>query len=162
MTIHRYPPQAGAADLIRAGLGATLAATPLLFLSLAGWLTGLLVLLFALFVSYAAVGVGRLLARIETDQDGVRLSGPWRQRTIAWERLRRLRLTYHSTRANREQGWMTLSLTGDDRIEFDSRIDGFAEIVRRAAAVAARRHLPVDAATQCNLRALGLCVPDSR
>ena len=119
MTVHRYPPAAVVADLVRAGLGAVLAAAPLVFLPLARWLTGLLVIMFALFVLYAAAGVGRGLARIEADRDGVRLAGLWRQRTVAWERLRRLRLTYHSTWANRGDGWMTLSLTADDRIDFE-------------------------------------------
>jgi hypothetical protein len=161
MTIHRYPPQAGIADLIRATFGATLAATPLLMLPLAGWLTALLIAVLALFVCYAAAGLARCVTSVEADSDGLRVAGLWRRRTVAWDRLRSLRLTYHSTRFDGERGWMTLSLAADERIAFDSRIDGFAEIVRRATAAAIRRHLRFDAPTTCNLRALGLAVPDS-
>lgn len=160
MTVHRYPPHAGIADLLRAGFGLMLTAAPLLLLPLAGWLTGVLIALLALFVCYAAAGIGRCVACVEADSDGVRLAGLGRRRTVAWDRLHSLRLTYHSTRFDGEQGWMTLSLTADDRIAFDSRIDGFADIVRRATAAATRRHLPFDAPTRCNLRALGLAVPD--
>jgi hypothetical protein len=160
MSVHRYPPQAGIADLARAGLGATLAAAPLLTLPLARWLTAVLIALLALFVCYAAAGLGRCVSSVETDNDGVRVAGLWRRRTVAWDRLHRLRLTYHSTRFDRERGWMTLSLAADDRVTFDSRIDGFADIVRRATAAAMRRQIPFDAPTRCNLRALGLAVPE--
>jgi hypothetical protein len=162
MTIHRYPPQAGISDFIRAGAGATLVATPLLMLPLAGWLTAVLAALLALFVCYAAAGLGRCITSVEADNDGVRLAALGRQRTVAWDRLHSLRLTYHSTRFDGERGWMTLSLAADDRIAFDSRIEGFADIVRRATAAALRRHLAFDAPTTCNLRALGLAVPDYR
>ncbi|MFO1153152.1 MAG: hypothetical protein U1E42_05735 [Rhodospirillales bacterium] len=161
MTVHRYPPRAGVADLARAGVGTALATGPLVALPLGGWLTALFIALVALFVCYGATGLGRFFASVETDNDGVRTTGAWRQRrTIAWERLRSLRLTYHSTRFDGGGGWMTLRLAGDDRVSFDSRLDGFTDIVRRATAVATRRHLPLDAPTRGNLRALGIAVPD--
>ncbi len=160
MTVHRYPPRAGIADLLRAGCGAALAATPLLILPLAGWLTAVLIVVLGVFLCYAAAGLGRCVTSIEADTHGLRVAGPWRRRTVAWDRLHSLRLTYHSTRFDGERGWMTLSLAADDRIAFDSRIDGFADIVRRATAAAIHRRLRLDAPTACNLRALGFAVPD--
>lgn len=159
MSIHRYPSAAAVADLARAGLGGTLAGVPLLLLPLGMGVTLVLIALLTIFACYAAAGFGRWVASVTADSDGISMVAPWRQRRVAWNRLRSLRLTYHSTSGDGERGWMTLSLVADDRISFDSRIDGFTEIVAQARAAAMRRHLCFDAPTLSNLHALGFGLP---
>ncbi len=64
-------------------------------------------------------------------------------------------LKREATRADREGGWMQLRLRDAQRtIRIDSELDGFAELVRRAANEAARHGLLFDAATARNLEAL--------
>ncbi len=48
---------------------------------------------------------------------------------------------------------------GRSVLRFDSRIEGFAMLVERAARAAARRGLSLDAATAANLRSLGIGAP---
>ncbi len=51
-----------------------------------------------------------------------------------------MKLAYYSTRRDRRDGWMQLELrAGASTIRLDSRIDGFAELVERAALAAAAR-----------------------
>jgi hypothetical protein len=112
----------------------------------------------ALFLVYFARTVCRQLTHIELDEAGIRARGPalgLLSAAIRWDDLRLLRLDYYSTRADREGGWMQLKL-GDAqrRIRIDSDLDGFAQIVDRAARAAAQRGLALDAATLANFQAL--------
>ena len=55
---------------------------------------------------------------------------------------------------------MQLELRGGGAtVRLDSRIEGFGEIVRRAALAAAARGLPLSAATLANLESLGIRSP---
>jgi hypothetical protein len=82
-------------------------------------------------------------------------------RTIAWAELDRMRLAYYSTRRDRKSGWMQLELGGSGaRLSLDSRIEGFGEVVRRAAEAAADRHLQLSEPTAANLESLGIRVPE--
>ena len=84
-----------------------------------------------------------------------------RRSTIHWDELDHMRLAYYSTRRDRRSGWMQLDLrAGDARVRLDSRIDGFDQVVHRAAAVAAARGLALNEATWSNLQALGIHVPE--
>lgn len=109
----------------------------------------------AIFLVYFARTVCRQLTRIELDETGVRARGPLGA-AIRWEELRSLRLDYYSTRADREGGWMQLRLrSARATIRIDSGLEGFADLVRAAGGEAARRGLPLDAATLANLGTLG-------
>jgi hypothetical protein len=71
-----------------------------------------------------------------------------------------LKLAYYSTRRDRRDGWMQLELrAGASTIRFDSRIDGFNQLVERAALAAAARGVELSAATAGNLEALGIGRP---
>ena len=113
----------------------------------------------ALFLVYFVRTVGRQLTHIELDEAGIRARGPFGA-AIRWADLRCLRLDYYSTRRDpdggpMQGGWMQLRLRDAQRtIRIDSELDGFAELVGEAARAAARRNLPLDAATLGNLRAL--------
>jgi hypothetical protein len=115
----------------------------------------------ALFLVYFARTVCRQLTHIELDEAGIRARGPASgllSAAIRWEDLRSLRLDYYSTRADREGGWMQLKLGDAQRtgqtIRIDSDLDGFAQVVERAARAAAERGLALEPSTLANLQAL--------
>ena len=161
VTRHAYPAAAMAGDYLRAAAG--LVPAGILLVSAPVSEVGAAVLggfaaLFAVFGLRTALRHGTSLEMTETE---LRASGA-RRTVIPWSELDRIKLAYYSTRRDRRAGWMQLDLrAGGVRLRLDSRIDGFDEVVRRAAAAAAARGLPLSDATIANLRVLGADVPDS-
>ena len=94
---------------------------------------------------------------IELSATDVALCGPLRRR-LAWQQVRRLQLAYYAPRRARRDGWLQLTLHGPDgpAIRVDSTLDGFEELLRRAAGVAALNDLSLDPTTLANFAALGL------
>lgn len=155
----RYPVRALTADYARslAGLAIALA---LLWLArpapVVAWLLGACAVL---FLVYFGRTVCRHLTHIELDQAGLCARGPLGA-AIRWDRLRSVRLEYYSTRRDREEGWMQLKLRDSRRaIRIDSELEGFAGLARAVALEARRRGVALDAATQVNLRSIGM--PDA-
>jgi hypothetical protein len=99
----------------------------------------------------------RQLSWIELSATGVALCGPVRRR-LPWQQLRRLRLAYYAPRRARRDGWLQLTLRGRSgpAIRIDSNLEGFDELLQRAAGVARHNELTLDTTTQANLAALGL------
>lgn len=98
----------------------------------------------------------RRAARFVLSADGLRHG----RAVLAWEKMTRLRLRHFATRRE-AAGWMELTLSGPGRrVTLDSGLDGFSEITRAAFGAALANDLAFDPATQANLRALGLKVPD--
>jgi hypothetical protein len=160
-TRHAYPAMAMAGDYLRALAGLVPCAALLLSVPMNS-VGGIIILGFGLiFGAFLVRTVLRHGTRIEAGDNGVRATGAWR-RTIAWSELERMKLGYYSTRRDRRAGWMQLELGGHGaRIKLDSRIEGFDDLVRRAATVAAERHLDLSPATVSNLEALGIRLPES-
>lgn len=160
VTRHAYPTMAMTGDYLRAAAG--LVPCLVLLLSVSPLSVGGMVLsgLAAIFGAFALRTLLRHGTRIEAGDEGIRSVGAWR-RAILWSELDRVRLGYYSTRRDRRQGWMQLDLgAGKTRIKMDSRIDGFDDLVQRAATVAAERQLDLSPATVSNLQALGIKVPE--
>jgi hypothetical protein len=159
LTRHAYPAKAMVGDYLRAAAG--LVPCVILLLSVSPFSIGGIVLsgLAAIFGAFTVRTVLRHGTRIEVDGDGVRSVGAW-PRAIPWSELDRVKLGYYSTRRDRRDGWMQLALgAGTTRIKMDSRIDGFDDLVRRAAMVAAERNVELSSATVSNLQALGIRLP---
>ena len=59
--------------------------------------------------------------------------------SIEWDRLDRLKLSYFSTKRDRSDGWMQLTVgsAGGRTVKIDSSLDGFHDVVERAARAAA-------------------------
>jgi hypothetical protein len=73
-----------------------------------------------------------------------------------------MRLKYYSTKRDGHGGWMQLRLNGPDKtLRFESSLDGFADLARRAYAAMQSRGIALDPATADNLRLLGVRVPEA-
>jgi hypothetical protein len=153
--VFHYSARSLAGDYAQALIGVACTLGPLALAQPApvvGWILGATGVL---FLVYFGRTVCRQLTRVELDEAGIRVRGPLGA-TIRWDRLCALRLDYYSTRADREGGWMQLRLgDGQRTLRIDSGLEGFAELARAAARVAARRALALDAATAANLEVLG-------
>ncbi len=155
----RYPQQTLVVDYLRAAAGVVLCGAPLLLLDVNRWLAALLLagfLLFALFLIRTAL---RHRTRYVLEPDGLCADGPAGTR-VEWNRLDRLKLSYFSTKRDRSDGWMQLSVgsTGGRLIKVDSALEGFHDIVERAAQAAEATGAPLSDATRANLRSMGIVV----
>ena len=157
---HAYPASAMVGDYLRAAAG--LVPVGVLFATLpvgavAASILGSFAAIFAVFGLRTALRHGTSVEMTETELRAYGL----RRSTIHWAELDHMRLAYYSTRRDRRSGWMQLDLgAGGAKVRLDSRIEGFDQVVRRAAAVASERGLALSEATWANLQALGIHVPE--
>ncbi len=155
MSVHRYLPQKLLPDYLRGAAGLAVCAG---LCALAPNVTAVLVvfgalaLLFGLFMLQTAQKQGLML---EMTENGIG-RGSDSARTKAWADLQGLSLRYYALRRNKPGGWMALRLDfPGQRIGIDSNIEGFDEIVARAARAARDQRLELDDATRANLAAIG-------
>ena len=159
-TRHAYPASAMVGDYLRAAAGLVPVGVVFATLPVGAVAAGVLGSFAAIFAAFGLRTALRHGTSVEMTDSELRASGLWRT-TIPWSQLDRFRLAYYSTRRDRKSGWMQLDLGGAGaRIRLDSRIAGFDEVVRHAAAVAAAHGLAFNDATAANLEALGIRVPD--
>jgi hypothetical protein len=170
----RYPLSALAFDYLRGMIGLGISA--LIFDAIGTdtpvfWVFIGLAVLFLVWLGNTFL---RHMSRIRFDQDGL-TSVPWPKKSIAWSGLKRMELRYYTTKRRRnktterdagtqteagersDRGWMTLTLKSDqDRIDIESTLPHFADIVARAAHAAREAHLQLDHVTIENLSAIGV------
>jgi hypothetical protein len=80
-----------------------------------------------------------------------------RQAELRWDELTKLSLRFYSTKRDRSQGWMQMTLSGGGcRISLDSTIDDFDAIARVAATAAVRKGIALRSSTLANLEAIGI------
>lgn len=155
MTELRYPTQAMMGDYVRAAFGLALTGTPLLLSppgSAATYVLGPLALLFAVFGARTAL---RHRTVVGVDDLQVVTHGLWRQE-LKWSELIEVKLSYYSTKRDRTQGWMQLMLRGPTgRLRFDSTLDGFPDVARRAHMTARAKGIELTEATISNFASLG-------
>lgn len=155
----RYPRQTLMADYLRAALGVVLCAAPLLLLDVNKWLAAFLAAGFALFALFLVRTALRHHTRYILSPDTLCADGPTGT-IVEWGRLDRMKLSYFSTKRDRTDGWMQLSVgsTGGRAVKVDSSLDGFHDIVERAAHAAGAAGLQLSQATRANLKAMGIVV----
>jgi len=157
MSEHRYPARSLLEDYARGAAG-------LVFLAIAlvpmHWVLHLIFGLVALLLlSFGVRTFLRGRSRIVLDGSGLALVGPVNKQ-VAWTALDGLKLRYFSTRRDRKQGWMELTVRGAGvKLAVESQIEGFEAIVRAAAQAAVARGLTVDPSTESNLAAMDMAVP---
>jgi hypothetical protein len=162
MSIHRYLPQKLLPDYLRGAAGLAICAG---LCALAPNVTAVLVifgglgLLFGLFMLQTAQ---KQMLTLKMTEDGIG-KGSNSAGAKAWRELQALRLRYYALRRNKPGGWMALRLDfPGQRLGIDSGIEGFEEIVARAARAARDRRLQLDDTTRANLAAIGQVVDGSQ
>jgi hypothetical protein len=156
MTCYTYPTSAMLADYMRAAAGLLPTTAILAILPVNVAVATILGGFAALFALFGIRTMFRHRTRFEMTESTLRASG-LRHTSIAWRELDRMNLAYYSTRRDHRDGWMQLELRSNrSSIHLDSRIQGFAELVERAAKAAQVRGLSLSAATSANLAALGI------
>jgi hypothetical protein len=166
----RYPLSALAFDYIRGLIGLGISMLILEAIGIDTPVFWVFVGLAVLFLIWLANTFLRHMSRIRFDQDGLNTS-PWPNKSIAWSGLKRMELRYYTMKrrrrkepegdsgagGKREQGWMTLTLRSErQRIDIESTLPHFADIVARAAHAAREAHVELDQITMENLSAIGV------
>ena len=155
----RYPRPTILADYARAGAGVLLCGAPLLLLEVNRWLALVLGVGFALFALFLVRTALRHRTRYVLTPDTLCADGP-AGTLVEWNRLDRMKLSYFSTKRDRSDGWMQLGIgsMGGRLVKVDSSLDGFHDIVERAAHAAEGAGVTLSDATRANLRAMGIVV----
>ena len=159
-TRHAYPASAMLGDYLRAAAGLVPVGVVFATVPVGAVAAGILGGFAAIFGVFGVRTALRHGTSLEMTDSELRARGLWHT-TIRWDELDRMRLAYYSTRRDRRSGWMQLDLSaGAARVRLDSRIEGFDQVVRHAAHVAAARGLGLTEATMSNLEALGIALPE--
>ena len=155
----RYPHPTIIADYARAGIGVLLCGAPLLLLEVNYWLAALLGAGFALFALFLVRTALRHRTRYVLGPDTLCADGP-AGTLVEWARLDRMKLSYFSTKRDRSDGWMQLTVgsTGGRAVKVDSSLERFHDIVEQAAHAAGAARLPLSPATRANLKAMDIVV----
>jgi hypothetical protein len=129
-----YPVRALIGDYLRSGLGIVLTLPPALAVPLGSVAQYVLAALVVLFATFGARTLIRQSSTVAIEPGGVTVSALRRTR-LEWARLRSVKLNYYSTRGDRGEGWMQLTLKGTGgpdggTIRVDSSLDGFVEVAR--------------------------------
>ncbi|MFI4999414.1 MAG: hypothetical protein ACHQK9_06000 [Reyranellales bacterium] len=155
----RYPRQTLWADYLRATTGVVLCGVPLLLLEVNRWMALVLGAGFVLFGLFFVRTALRHRTRYVLAPDTLCADGP-AGTLVEWQRLDRMKLSYFSTKRDRSDGWMQLTVgsSGGRTVKVDSSLEGFYDIVERAARAAEATGLELSEATRANLRSMGLSV----
>jgi len=164
MTALRYPPRALLGDYVRSGLGVVLTLPPAVMVpagSVAQYVLGALV---ALFATFGARTVLRQTSAVTLEPGGIVVSA-LRRTHLEWAQLRYAKLNYYSTRGDRGEGWMQLTLkgtggSGNTTVRVDSSLDGFVDVARAAADAAQAARIPLSETTRVNLASLGIAIDE--
>lgn len=154
MSLHRYDIRLLYGDYIRAGLGMIATIAPIAIMR-PDWpismMLGSIGLLCFYFVAQTYI---RHRTVVGMDDEGIFMRG-LNTVSFRWTELSRFNLNYYSLRRDRLNGWMELTVkSGTRTITFDSRLEDFVVIVRRAHAAAKANQLALNGITQANLLAL--------
>lgn len=156
---HHYDKRALYGDYGRTVAGLLLTLGPLLATGATGVAAAILGGLAALFALFGIRTYLRQRAEVVVDAAGISTSG-MRRVTVRWNELRRVKLSYFSTRRDRQRGWMQLILRGDSgTIRVDSQLDDFDTVVARAADAVTAADLKVSDTSAANFAAYGHTVP---
>jgi hypothetical protein len=154
----RYPLGSLVYDYLRGMIGLGISVVILQSIELDSLIFWVILALAALFLVWLVNTALRHASRIRFDEEGLQ-SMPWPKKTIAWNGLEEMALRYYSTKRKRKDGWMTLSLkAGKEKIDIESSLPHFADIVARAAYAAKQANLALDQVTLENMDAIGVKV----
>lgn len=153
MTQHRYSPRALNADLLRAGIGLVCCLVPLAAVDSGVVVTLIFAIPAALFAVFGLRTWRHRSLTVRVDADSISTGA----RTIAWQDLTGVKLSYFSTRRDRESGWMQLTLRArHGTIALNSALEDFDTVCRAAFEAARQFDIELTDASARNFAALGL------
>jgi hypothetical protein len=157
MTELRYPLSALFWDYARGIAGIVICFVILVTNEWQNQLVWLFVGLTVLFAIYTMTTIAKNLTRFRVTEEGIECGG-FRRQAIRWADLAELSLRYYPTSRSRKKGWMSLTLKAGDagKVQIESTLPGFSEIVARAAHAARENKLMVDRVTADNMAAIGV------
>lgn len=158
MSQHTYPRSSLATAYFKAGFGLLVSGGALFFLNLSEGLLIVFGILFLMFMVFSIKVVLRSTTIVRLSQEGMHVTGTLRApRFLRWEDAEGLKISYFSTRRDRENGWMQLRFYVRGRhITIDSSISQFDTIAEYAAAAVKEKNIAMDSFTRTNLEALGI------
>lgn len=156
MSVHRYHRRDLNADLLRAGLGVAACVVPMFFLAPGATATYVLAVPAVFFALFGLRTWLHTRTELTTDETGLTVSGMSGAR-LDWAALDTVKLSYFSTRRDREAGWMQLKLRGGGaKIAVHSTLEDFETVCRQAFHAAQSRDLELSDATARNFAVIGL------
>jgi len=154
MSLHRYPPRTLMGDYARSGLGMALPFPPLMMFNPATLMTVVLSLVGALCAFFLLRTIERHRMIVSVDEDRISVTGVM-SASLPWEDIKKLELSYYSVKRDRGGGWMQLTVRNEAAtVKVDSRLEGFLDVVKRAARAAREHDVKVNPVTRANLAAL--------
>lgn len=160
MSEHRYPWRVLRGDYIRALIGTAMCAGGALLTAGNVYVSGAFAAAGLLFIAFGLRTAWRQRTAYLLAADGLtrRPDGPLgRRSTVRWDDLRKVSMRFYSTRRDRSQGWMQLTVSGGGRrISLDSTIYDFDAIARAAARAALQNRIDLRSSTLANLEAIGI------
>jgi hypothetical protein len=146
-------------DYVRAGCGLLLTAGPVVLVPMVPAVALVLAAAALVFVVFGIRTWIRHRARFVLEDGRLLRAGGLRQRTVDLARLQGLSLRYYSTRRDRSEGWLHLTLRDDaGRLVVESSLTDFERLLDIAVAAAEARDLRLSDGTVANLSALGYTV----
>lgn len=159
MICGHYPDEALKADYLRTAAGLALGLAPFLLARPHPLVAVPAAAVLLLFLVYGLRTGLRQFSEIQADDTGILRRGPL-GRAIRWDQVDAISLKYYSTRRDRKEGWLHLTVKGAGRrIDLDSTLTGFQPIAERVAAAALARRLPLSDLTRENFASLGISLP---
>jgi hypothetical protein len=153
-TKYQYKRRSLVGDGLRGGAGVALCVWPFAVASFGAVWTSILGALALMFAVYGLRAGVRSLSSICVDDIGIWSEGPF-STAIRWDELASVKLDYYSTNRDGRGGWMQLKLSGGGKsLKVDSALEGFGDIVDRAARVAHANEIEMTPETKENLRSL--------
>lgn len=160
MAEYRYSRRAMMGDYTRSGLGLLLSGWPLAVTDTGPVVTAILAGIALLFLGFGLRTGLRHASRIRLDDERIWSLGlvPG---GILWRDLASVGLNYYSTKRGGGDGWMQLTLKSPSRsLKIESTLEGFTEVVERAAKEALSKGAVFTPETTSNLKALGIGVDE--
>jgi len=156
MTELRYSTKSLNADILRAIIGFALCICPVILIVAEPLINGILIASSLLFLVFGIKTWLRRSVRVNCKETEIIISGPI-SRSLEWNELRGLKLSYFSTRRNKKDGWMQLKLEGKSRkITIESNLEKFEEICARAYQAASDNNIPITKTSERNFAELGI------
>jgi hypothetical protein len=157
-TTQQYPLSSLYGDYIRAAIGVLFFGMPLYFVKDSPILSTILTGILLVFIGFAAKIALRQLTIIETEEEGIIANGPLGRR-IAWRDINKVALKFYSTRRDKNEGWMQLTLySATEKMTLESSLDGFNDVADAVVQAGFRNNAEMDETTMENIASMGITI----